>query len=1199
MRALDSLQAPLGGVNLIEASAGTGKTYTIALLYVRLVLEQGLKAPDILVVTFTEAATAELAERIRNNLKAARRVLLEGQGGDESLEALVGRAPDPGLALARLTEALRCFDLAPICTIHAFCRRVLGEMAFETGTPFDLELITDVREIMQAVVDDFYRMHLTGDTLPEFAAYAAEKGLSPERLLHLAHRAGYETHLIPDEKLPDGDRLPVLMEDFRAATGELRRVFDRTQLAGLFNRLKEDGVLKARSHQTRWIEGRLEALEQWLFEEGAPENAYRLVFPRGDTLAWFTPRKLSGTLHPGKDLPDHPLFAACARLEQAISELRAALDGALIRLEIELCAYLRSELPRRKEAARVMHFDDLLLRLRDALQGPGGEHLAQALRARFAAALIDEFQDTDNLQYAIFARIFGQGDAPLFLIGDPKQSIYAFRGADIFAYLQASRTVAPERRYTLQHNWRSTPDLVQALNVLFGSRSRPFVFEEIDFSPVEAALPPGTKAFSGGAPFVLWFLPQEGPLTREQATAAITRAVGAEIVHLLAGGDTAKPSIDGRALEPREIAVLVRDNRQARRVRDELVSRGVPCVLSSDENVFQSREAFELEIVLQALAGPAQPGRLKAALSSALMGLNAAGIEALQNDLPQWEALTERLVRYRNLWERAGFIQMFRRLIQAEGAGARLLALPQGERRLTNVMHLAELLHAACLQHGLGIEEGLAWFSRQRALSSGRQEDQQLRLESDADAVRVLTVHRSKGLEFAVVFCPFAWGDSLPRQGDPYPVFHDEEHDMRPTMDLGSAELERSTALQVRENLAENLRLLYVALTRASSRLYLAWGQIRGAETSSLAYLLHAHRASIGEDLAASLSPLAGLAREDMLEDLQALAQRSRGRIALGEPPSAFADLTPLRTPPAAALTCRGLSRAIDRTWGLTSFTSLTAGSPPGAEPADRDTQVRAPLLPADQPESAAMPGILNLPRGARTGIMLHRIFEVIDFTDSVQAIRARVDATLAEYGFDAAWGVDVGVMVMDVLAAGLPGRGGRMRLRDVDPSERLSELEFSLALRRITPAGLQALLGGVHASEGLPGGQGRLSFEPVRGFLRGFIDLVFRHEGRYYLVDWKSNHLGWQLENYRPAALAGVMRASHYHLQYHLYTLALHRYLKVRLMDYDYERHFGGVYYLFLRGICPGRDTESGIFAARPDAGLIARMEESLVGIE
>lgn len=1185
----DLLGSPLRGRNLIEASAGTGKTFTIAAVYLRLVLEQGLSVDQILVVTFTEAATQELRDRLRRRLRGAFEVFCGASSTDPFLLGLRAASPDPARDRERLRTALACFDEAAIFTIHGFCRRTLVEKAFESGGLFDTELVSEQEQLLGEIIDDFWRRRFI-EAEPYWLRWSQAKGAGAAQLHAFARKHGKAADLrvIPRETPPeDGPALRRVLDAYGAAAARWKTAGEQ-----VLDLLLDSPALNRNSYAPKSIPRWGAELSRW-FAADDP------LFPP-EKFERFTNERLVAAVKKGHSPPRHDFFDLCDDLAAALEDLHQLWRRRLIALKAELLDWLAAELPLRKRLRNVRAFDDLLLDLRAALLRPGGAALAEELRLRFPAALIDEFQDTDPVQYAIFRTIYPDAKATLFLIGDPKQAIYSFRGADIFAYLAAAGEV--DRRYTLNTNYRSDAPLVRGVNQLFADAPRPFVFDAIPFVEVRPAPERDSCGLvevgaTPSAPLHLWFLPRgdEKNHAAVRVEPYLAEAVASEILRLLEAAEAGRLLLEGRPLRPGDLAVLVRTNAQARRMQQALRARRVPSVLYSSESLFDAREMEELRLVLTAVADPVDDGALRAALATEMLGFDALALEQAAADEARWDALGERFAAYQELWARRGFMAMAGALLSREQVRARLLAYEDGERRLTNLLHGIEVLHQASLENRLGMDGLPAWLAA-RIAEKPLHDEYQMRLETDENAVKLVTIHRSKGLEYPVVFCPFHWNGS--RIGSPEVGFHDPHEARVLTLDLGSAENEAHRKLAEEETLAENLRLLYVALTRARNRCVLVWGGFNQGETSAPAYLLHGAAAAtqgagLVDNLAAAVKDLGDA---QLRAALDALARRGAGGIEVRDVPPVENRLWAARLSLPAAPRCRAFEGRIAADWRIASFSSLSAGHGEALDLPDHDflpTVENLPPAPEVRPDKT---DILDFPRGARAGSCLHAIFEELDFA-SAAAPRTRelVVRKLRSYSFDEEWAAAVQTMATHVVNAPLPGSFGPVRLAEVSRAERLAEMEFHFPVARVTAPGLREIF----ARQGLPAypreaGElfSRLDFTPLRGFIKGYIDLVFRREGRYYLLDWKSNHLGGRRVDYHAAALARAMAGESYVLQYHLYGLALHRWLRARLAGYEYERHFGGVFYLFLRGIGPDAEPGCGIFHDRPEARLMNELD-------
>ncbi|NTU68969.1 MAG: exodeoxyribonuclease V subunit beta [Chlorobiaceae bacterium] len=1190
---LDHATVPLDGMHLIEASAGTGKTWAIAALYLRMLLEKELSPEQILVVTYTEAATQELRARIRGRIREALDVMQGAESSDPFLEGLRRRVAEAGMvetAASRFDAALAAFDTASIFTIHGFCLRALQDNAFESGSLYDTELIADQKPLLREVADDFWRRRFFRDESP-LLGYAMQQGCSPDAFMKLLRelQASPWTEVVPS--FTDAE-VSAIESACRAAYDEACRIWmeERQVIVGLLRTDKglsrsEDGYRSDR------IDAILERMEA--FVSGG--NPF-------DLFSGFGLLTVSGIRNGTKSSgvsPDHPLFHAC-------EQLKAAVDDRITALKAELVAFGRERMPERKREGNVRFFDDLLEALwRVLAEDAGGTGLAGRLRLRYRAALIDEFQDTDPVQYAIFRKIYAGTGAPLFLIGDPKQAIYSFRGADIFAYLNASSEIGDDGRHTLVSNWRSDPALLRAFNLLFDDARRPFVFEGIDYHPLvpgkvgDATVdPPGDCG-----PLELCFMDpgtEDGNLNSGSAEQFATAACAAGVEALLKGGDGTTAG---------DVAVIVRTHRQARTIQDALNARGIASVMRSEESVFASRQAAEVSTLVAALADPGREPLVRSALATDIMGLSSNEIDRLNSDESAWVSRLQQFREYHRLWLEEGFMVMVRELMTREAVRQRLLDSPgnEGARILTNLLHCFELLHRAAHEGNLGVEGLVSWFG-ERVAAGEPGEEYQIRLESDEPAVRIVTVHVSKGLEYPVVFCPFLYGGL--RTGDGIIRYHDDNG--RLVKDFGSNRIAGHRKSAGREELAENLRLLYVALTRAKHRCVFFTGRVvdgRRKGTAPLlspaAWLLHvpeaAKRSQDTVDVASRA--LDALSAVEMAQGLRELAEGSAGAIGYRrllpedlELEASGPVTAPSRLPSGYA--CRSFRGEIDTEWRVASFTSFSRNRKEAPELPDRDEPETTSVPPIVRTDDVL--SIFTFDRGARAGILMHSLFEKLDFPSaSVSGIDALVGRELDRQGYDRKWLPCLSGMVQEVISASISSPSGAFRLRDLQPGSWSTELEFHIPLKRITSPALAALLARHGAA---PDGSDlfrlaeSLDFRTAKGVLMGFMDMVFEADGRFWLIDWKSNHLGYSAEAYRGEALRNSMDEHLYTLQYLLYTVALDRYLAIRVPGYSYSSHFGGVVYVFLRGVQAGAGEATGLFRDLPDEALVRELGSILI---
>ena len=1198
--AFDPLDTPLEGANLIEASAGTGKTYAITGLFLRLLLEKDLAVHQILVVTFTEAATDELKDRIRSKIREAIGAFQDGRSEDSLIQKLVKKHPSRPKALSTLREALRSFDEAAIFTIHGFCRRTLHENAFESGSLFDTELVTDPSDILQENVEDFWRRHLY-EASPLFVNYALDKKFTLSDLYVLLSLKIKQPLLKIIPGLAEVDTNPkekafrqgfsLIREAWPSATVEVREIL--TSYEGL-NKAKYKP-----SSAELWIEEMNDLVE---YGENRPG-----LFPE---FKRFSRGEIEKGTKKGYSPPSHSFFDLCENLLRTREELAQVFERRLLHLKALLISEAEKDLSARKMQKNIQTFDDLLLSLQMALAGRGGTDLSLAVTRKYKAALIDEFQDTDPVQYFIFRSIFDREGSTLFLVGDPKQAIYGFRGADIFAYMEAAEKI--HTRYTLTKNWRSEPRLIKAVNTLFSNSELPFVYEKIGFQPAFAAEKKEPEIFkidgNQDPALQIWYMDpekwagQEGVINKGVALAEIPGLVASEICRLLNLGQEGKAHIGERTLRAQDIAVLVRTNDEAQLLQKALSMWHIPGVLYSTQNLFDSHEALEMERVLCAVVEPNNESLVKAALVSDMIGMTGDELDELIRKEAKWEAWLVKFRRYHELWSERGFMPMFRSFLRQEEVLKRLVRFPDGERRNTNVLHLMEVLHQASMERRFNMTGLQKWLSGQRDPMAPRLEEYQLRLESDENAVNLVTVHKSKGLEYPIVFCPFSWEGLSSKKGREPFVFHDAQQRMQLTLDLGSEKAGENRVAAEKEALAENLRLFYVALTRAKCRLYLIWGRFRNAETSGPGYLLHPpSQEEIDSGAKAMGQRFNAFSNDDLFSTLKRLTKQAGARVSIIKDSAVVEERFSPLPEDMKIDRPRRFSAQVDGHWKISSFSSLVSQRLHSEEVQDVDTLSTGRGEDSlGQPELEKPSGFFAFPRGAKAGTFLHDLFEHLDFQDpSIGSRQALVTEKLEQYGYDLSWRDDISRMVERVLYHPLASDRRDFCFSRVPNESRLNELEFYFPLKSLTPEAMKKILRKGSLDPDVPDRIDRLDFAPLRGFMKGFMDMVFRFEDRYYLVDWKSNFLGPGVEDYGPENLGRAMDENFYTLQYHLYTIALHQYLKLRVPEYNYQSHFGGVFYVFLRGVEPEKGPDFGIYRDRVPAHLVDELTRELIGAD
>ncbi|GAA0794433.1 exodeoxyribonuclease V subunit beta [Marinobacterium sediminicola] len=1236
---LDALTFPLHGQRLIEASAGTGKTFTIAALYVRLVLGHGdaesgfgrpLLPPDILVVTFTNAATRELRDRIRSRLAEAAQVFRGKGWPDPFLQQLLAEPEymeDEARALAarKLEQAAEWMDEAAVYTIHSWSQRMLTQHAFDTGSLFRQQLEQDDTELLSEMARDYWRSWCYALS-PAAAEALSDLASDPDGLLKsirpllqpgeqsvyfqgepvtaVLSPADYARQL--SEWLPHKERLEA---QARALWIKEREAIDAQLLEAATRK-----ILNNQSYKPATLPDKLAEMTAWA--EGGALSA--------DKLEHFGQAKLIAKTAKAKQgqTPDHPVFEL---LQQLVDYL--AGQPPVQPVQLHAARWIQQRFARARQRAAALGFNDMLVRLDEALQGEGSEHLASRIRNQYPVALIDEFQDTDPLQYRIFSRVY-QGTHPgaemsmqersaLLMIGDPKQAIYAFRGADIHTYLQARQDTAG-RHYTLGRNFRSSNALVTAVNRLFqqaesSQSAGAFRFARdgdnpLPFIPVEANGRKEVFEVDGGRPAALthWLLADaeaDGVAVGDYRQ-LMAEHCASEICRLLtkAQRETAgfrHPDGHLTALKPSDIAILVRSGNEARIIREALERRAVRSVYLSDQaSVYANTEAEDLWRWLRACAEPEQADRLHAALATTTLDLGYAWLEQLSRDEQLWEQEVERFRGLRDTWQRQGVLPMVRHLLDGFELPARLLQKTGGERVLTNLLHLAELLQNASSQ--LEGELALIRHLQEQILdSSNASEEHVMRLESDADLVQVVTIHKSKGLEYPLVFLPFicSYREVSADSGS-----YRYQTEKGVVLELDSSHKQAREAADT-ERLQEDLRLLYVALTRPVHACWLGVAAIKRNRSLSV------HKSAFGQ--------LLGCADKTDSATLSRLLQPlvSDGVIEMSMPPPIDTTLLPESLSTKALAPARSCHRPVaGERWWIASYSAIAQlqarediAAPANSEPVET---AREETARESRDETTATAAVVEFDydphhfwKGPQAGTFLHGIlewaaeqgFEQVADDDSLRQDYLAPRCQRREWQ---PWLPVLDCWLKQLLITPLPM--GRHALPLAGLSTWQAELEFWFEVADVPVTRLDRLI-----REHVLPGQPRPSLAPQQlgGMLKGFIDLVFEHEDRYWVADYKSNWLGPDDSCYSKAAMQAAILEKRYDVQYVLYLVALHRLLKARLPGYaddpvsGYRHHVGGALYLFLRGI---NETEHhGCFVDCPEAALIERLDRMLAGEE
>ena len=1195
MKALNAHTLPLHGRQVIEASAGTGKTWTLAALYLRLVLgherTEALLPPQILVMTFTDAATAELRERIRTRLsQAATYFDLSAQGRDfpaslkvdeflETLRDSFDEALWPRCAL-QLNCAAEWMDDAAIYTIHGWSRRMLTQHALESHNLFEQTRLENADQLKLTLVQDYWRewfYTLSGDTLQHITPLI---GQDPAKLLKTLSEMWREQERKPREVVaPDItptqaiDTHMAWQAQVEAAALAAREAWSDATLQAL----QEAGAQKKiKGLRADYFANWLKALQAWV-TQSAKAHISKEEFK---VLERFTTQALQD-----KGWTEAEGFAFFAAMQTYV-----ALFDAKPNTDKHIALHAAYAVGEAYKAAKTQRaafdFSDLLQNLHHAVMADDGR-LATAIRQQYPVALVDEFQDTDPWQYGTLNRIYApdacnEGNA-LVMIGDPKQAIYSFRGADLGTYLQArndAQATNQDALHTLTGNHRSSVGLVKAVNHVFMQTAQPFASAqgEIEFVEVSAQGKEPALVVNGQEqkPFTVWQMPTEGDA--EVVSSANYLHHTAQVF-----ADQMADLLNKGAATPGDMAVLVRSQKQADAVRQALRTRHIPSVYLSDHtSVYQSTEATDLWRLLRAVASPRQTGWVRAAVGSRLWALDLHEVLATAEDEAQWEQLLEQFHQWHSLWQQHGVLPMLHQWLHSQHVAQRMLAQPDGERRLSNLLHLGELLQHA--EQSLQGEHALVRYLGEQIQSQHHDSDaQQARLETDALCVKVITYHKSKGLQYPLVFVPFAGAFAVEKKAKTNFAHEDKSDEGEDDSDAEATSVE------------EDMRLLYVALTRAQRGLWMGVAETKNdlskatAKTelkrSALSLLLK--REARG-DLSNQLHSLWGTCAHIQVAALPELQHISyQAPAAISAPKDA---LTPTRTH--HSLWWTASFSAITR--GLVSESKRDEAVADAITDATSDAQPYAVTTPAAEPENIS--AWQSFPAGARYGTLLHDLLEWLSQNNwpvantqapewAKQAWGNLLERKASWLQLDDAPRAQLEPWLQAVVQTPLPLtelNAAPLTLCELCTEHMWPEMEFNLEVSHVSATALDQLIQS-HVFEGTP--RPALQARVMQGMLTGSMDLVLQHDGRYWVVDYKSN----KLPNYDSATLQNAVLHKRYEVQYVLYTLALHRLLKVRLPGYDYAQHMGGAVYMFLRGI----HTEgAGVHLHRPPQALIETLD-------
>lgn len=1109
----DVATVALENSNLIEASAGTGKTYSIGILTIRLIIEKEVPLPEILMVTFTNAAIAELELRIREFVKKANKVAKGEEINDALISEIVKKAieeKDREKVINLLENAIHALDEVRIMTIHSFCQKTLNEFSIETKQLFQPELVPEIDSLMEPLVQDFWRKHIT--SLPVKLLEEIRKGLF-ENISNCVknHISGKEFYFFE--------------EDIKY---ELGNVIEETGIQLLNHRIERNQVIEELEELLNVNSSKLhdDCQENKL---AVKYNAHKLIGdPYGIIQHWKKGTQYISAIFGSYGLDEK--FNKITELDNNIEKNSKIIKNQILCFAIqEIQGVFRSQ----SQLQNVLTYDNLIQNLHAALVTNNNEGLEQNLRNKYKAVFIDEFQDTDRLQYEIFQKAFHK-DTILFYIGDPKQSIYGWRGADINTYLQAVKDV--QNRYSMNINFRSNESYIAALNQFFLPEENfdTFYFEnkedKILYHHVQSPEPnnAGKMLKEGTAAEGIYIV--DGFKNKDDQYDALV----SQISELLTNDHYIIHKEKPRKVRPSDIAVLVRENKEASAVKKRLNKNRIPTIISKDEKIFNSDEAKEILYLLEAFLNT-QPSNIAKALATSIGQFSDEEILTLNLD-----TISSAFQNYRTIWETKGIYAALIQFVLEFNIKTRLIDKQEAnrDRILTNIYHLIELLHKAQHRNNFSTTELTLWLRRNLEKKSHADEFNQ-RLESEEEAVRIITIHKSKGLQYNIILVPDMDWDTKP------PTFRSESFrdSINGKLKSGMAADFKEEDLKVWEEQTEqgNRRLAYVALTRGVYACYLY------KKSSKANTCFQAFYTKINDD-------------SKNIFRINKVGINSK--------------YNPEKKLPIKKETQKVHFTLYNNDWKQLNYSRLSV--------VGNSSKKLAFVHSGNEYDHFIFK---ELSHGNITGNFLHLIFENLAFNEparwdsTVKQALVRISETKQK-----TYTSGLKQLIEHIMYAQIKTPSGDFTLSEIDNSKKLHELAFDFPVHEFKSTML-------NSADLFEEKLRSYFYEASAGIMNGKIDLVFEWNGKYFILDWKSNYLGYSSDDYNEDGLKSAMDEGNYHLQYYIYTLALKKYLAFRLPDFDYDTHFGGVIYCFIRGM--RQNESSGIYFNRPTKEQIEKLEE------
>jgi len=1112
IKPFDAKTVPLQQSNLIQASAGTGKTYSIAILSLRMLLEQNIPIQEILMVTFTKAAVAELETRIRAFVRIAHECSMGKIVKDDTIAAIVAHSVitiGKSETESRLKNAILFLDETAILTIHSFCQRVLSEYAFETNQLFGADAMsqTDLANSTSTEINNFWRKNIVV-LQPLLLKYIMPTYISREQLQEFTGNALSGKTLV-------------------AITPYDADILSEKHQLELLQQLQEQNDLAKAATKTAsdYIDINREALLAAVQANKNAQKKFEAIFGDNQALIKVIIDSKS-TQYVAKIFKEVLLLLEPAtEAEEAIGQLLTVFANTLYQVAIKtICSKVQAN----KERNSLLAFDDMINKLHYAVVIKQNKVLIEALQKKYQAVFIDEFQDTDKLQYEIFNGLFGSNTI-LFYIGDPKQSIYAWRKADILTYFKAYNEVS--NRYEMNTNYRSANGIINAQNSFFKPEKDfdTFYFgnaaDAIEYTMVDAP----AKNEKGN--LQLYGEPVT-PISifENKNNEEIIAAVAATVIDLLGNeGYLFSEKNTTRRVMPSDIGILVRSKNNGKNIKDILAGFKIPAVTIDDTKLSETQEAKELLYVLQAV-NDISAANIRKALLTGLTGFKIGNITSLNE-----EQVLNQFKNYQQAWAAEGVYVMLMKFITDYKVRTQMLQSEaiNGERRLSNLLQLQELLHKMQVSKQYAATELINWL--QKAIEGQVEEGDEFeqRLESDEDAVKIVTIHKSKGLEYNIVLAPFL--DIKPYNGA-VSSFKDETtgdylFGNKSILTVGQQGLINTQQEQ------ENRRLIYVAITRAKYKCFINSNKRSGDLNSS--------------SLKAFTSVILKINPEGIALEAQPV-------VAAGFRYNESTTPFPVVFKKAANFTLEQLN------WRKMSYTFLNPEHSP------------VPKINTGLPKDVYSEFVFNtLKKGSYTGNLLHYIFELINFTDSTNWPVVIANGIKRLSPGNTELYADMLLELLQVVTTTvLTCNDHSFSLNQISKNKCLNEFEFNFTVQPFQVNQLNAL-----STEKVP--LQVKYFQQLEGIMNGKMDLFFEMDGKYYILDWKSNYLGDSLSAYDSDNIWQAMADNNYHLQYHIYTVAICKYLAMRIPNFTYDTHFGGVIYLFVRGI--RNNATSGVFFNKP----------------